>query len=288
MSKQRAKFSWPMVILASITLVLSSWGLFELAHVYGQMPAALAIVAVAGFDLTAVAAGNHALTVADDGDSSGPWNLLVIAAAFTSAVLQFMHTHLAGQPWPVGVLMAAFPVATVALFEGTVRRVHRLNGRRTGRIAKPRATFELIQWLIYPAVTFWAFRRSIADRSLGSDAAFMLAIQARTPAEETAEEAPDTRRRFEWDYSDRTGGQIREVTGGSPADAPDAPADAPESAEPTPDARPLTVLVRESLQVTNGDRDAATARVLELRPDAKLDTIRRTIAKESGLRVANG
>ena len=273
-----------MIALAGITLILSSWGLYRLAHDFGGMPSLLAMLAVAGFDLFAVAAGNHALTVADDGDSSGPWNLFVVLAAFTSAVLQFMHTQLAGQPWPVGVLMAAFPVATVALFEGTVRRVHRLNGRRTGRIAKPRATFELIQWMFYPAVTLWAFRRSIADRSLGSDAAFMLAIQARTPVEEEEEE-DTTRRTFEWDYSDRTGGQIREVTGGSPADAP---ADAPESAGPAPDTRPLTVLVRESLQVTGGDKDAATARVLEIRPDANPDTIRRTLAKESGLRVANG
>lgn len=277
MSKQRAKFSWPMVVLASITLILSSWGLFELAHVYGSMPAALALVAVAGFDLTAVAAGSHAMKVAEDGDSGGPWALVVVGAAVLSSVLQFMHTRLAGQSWAVGAMMAAFPIATVLLFEGTLRRAHRLNGRATGRVARPRATFELLQWVTYPKATFWAFRASIADRSLGGNAAFILGIEATRPRPITVEQVDD-RRQFERDYLT---GQVREVAGPDPADAPD-------SAGSAPDVRPLTALVQESLQVRGADYDAVKADVLALRPAANPDSIRRTFGKLSGPKAANG
>jgi len=276
-TKQRAKFSWPMIILASITLVLSSWGLFELAHVYGGMPAVLAIVAVAGFDLTAVAAGNHAMKVAEDGDSGGPWALVVIGAAVLSSVLQFMHTRLAGQSWAVGVMMGAFPIATVLLFEGTLRRAHRLNGRLTGRVARPRATFELLQWIVYPKATFWAFRASIADRSLGGNAAFILGIEATTPRPIVVEQV-DERREFERDYLT---GQVREVAGSGPADSP-------ESGGSTPDPRPISALVRESLQVRGADKDAVVADVLALKPGANPETVRRTFDRESGPKAANG
>lgn len=271
MSKPRPKFSKPMIMLAVITLILSSWGLYRLAHDFGQMPAYLAILAVAGFDLTAIAAGNHALTVADDGDSSGGWNLLVIAAALCSALLQYVHTQLAGQPWAVGVLMAAFPVATVILFEGTVRRVHRLNGRRTGRVANPRATFEILQWIVYPKATWWAFRRSIADRSLGGDAAFILGVAATTPEEVETDEADDTRRRFEWSYDGKPGssGRVRELSGS-------APESAPEESGPVPVIRTVKALVLESLQVNGADEEKAVAHVHAANPDAKDATIRRT------------
>lgn len=285
MRKTKPQFSKPMIALAVITLVLSSYGLYRLAHDFGDMPAFLSLLAVAGFDLTAIAAGNHALTVADDGDSSGAWNLLVIAAALTSAVLQFVHTQLAGQPWAIGVLMAAFPIATVILFEGTVRRVHRLNGRRTGRVAKPRATFELLQWVVYPKATWWAFKRSIADRTLGGNAAFMLGVQATTVVQVEDEETPDTRREFVWDYTGPDSGRIRELSGSGPADGPDS---ASESAGSGPDTRPLSELVKESLQVRGADLEAVKADVLKLRPAANPDTIRRTFGKLSGPKAANG
>jgi len=288
MSKRKPQFSKSMIALAVITLVLSSYGLYRLAHDFGDMPAFLSLLAVAGFDLTAIAAGNHALTVADDGDSSGAWNLLVIAAALTSAVLQFVHTQLAGQPWAIGVLMAAFPVATVILFEGTVRRVHRLNGRRTGRVAKPRATFEILQWIVYPRATWWAFRRSIADRSLGGTAAFMLGVQATTAEEDDAEETPDVRRTFEWDYTGPDSGRIRELSGSGPDRGPDSSGSAEESAGSGPDTRPLTVLVKESMQVRGADLEAVTADVLAVRPKANPDTIRRTFGKVAGPKAANG
>jgi len=292
MSTPKAKFSYPMVILAGITLVLSSFGLFELAHVYAATPAPLALLAVAGFDLTALAAGHHALRVARDGDSPGPWNALLVAAAGLSAVLQYVHTQLAGQPWAVGVMYAMFPIATVLLFEGTLRRAHRLNGRRTGRVAQPRATFELMQWLTYPRVTARAFKMGILDRSLSGDAAFKLAL-----LELTADDPDDVPvaplRQVELDYS-RTTGNRAAITSGISADSAGGsgndPADTAESAEIPPDPRPVSALVREFLQVRGADKagkDAVLEDVLKVKPGANPATVRRTIDRESGIRSAS-
>lgn len=284
MSTPKAKFSKPMIVLAGMTLVLSSYGLFELAYVYAATPAPLALLAVAGFDLTAIAAGSHALQLAKDGDSPGPWNALLVAAATLSAVLQYVHNQLAGHPWATGVMFAMFPVTTVALFEGTLRRAHRLNGRRTGRVAQPRATFELMQWLTYPRVTARAFRMGILDRSLSGDAAFKLATLELTPIDD-AEEVIDQRRTVELDYSGTLGTRAQ-ITSGSPADSPDVPA---ESAGPAPDPRTVTAVVQEFLQVRGVDdagKAAAFGDVMAAKPDANPATVRRTIDRESKIRSA--
>jgi hypothetical protein len=284
MSTPKAKFSVPMVVLAGITLVLSSYGLFELAHVYASTPAPLAILAVAGFDLTALAAGHHALRVAKDGDSPGPWNALLVAAACLSAMLQYVHSQLAHQSWAVGVMFAAFPIATVLLFEGTLRRAHRLNGRRTGRVSQPRATFELMQWLTYPKVTARAFRMGVLDRSLSGDAAFKLALLELT-TDDGEDFTPAPLRQVELDYSGTIGGRAA-ITSGIQADTPDLP---PESAQSAPDNRTVAAVVRESLQVRGVD-DAGKAAVLQdvmkAKPNANPATVRRTIDRESGIRSA--
>lgn len=284
MTNHKAKFSWPMVILAGITLVLSSFGLYGLAHDYGNTPVPLAVLAVAGFDLTALAAGYHALRVAKDGDSPGPWNALLVAAAGVSAVLQYVHTQLAGDPWAVGVMFAAFPIVTVALFEGTLRRAHRLNGRRTGRVAQPRASFELLLWLTYPRLTAKAFRKGVFDRQLSADAALKLAMLEMTEPE-LEEYTPAPLRRVELDYSGTLSGRAA-ITSGIQADTPDVPE---ESAGSVPDLRSITALVRESLQVRGADKDGKAAvfeDVLKAKPAANPGTVRRTIDRESGIRSA--
>jgi hypothetical protein len=274
------KFSLPMIALAIITLILSSYGLFRLAHDFGDIPASLAIIVVGGFDLFAIAAGHHALAIAEDGDSSGAWNLAVIGAAVLSAVLQYAHTQLAGQPWPVGVMMAMFPLATVGLFEGTLRRAHRLNGRAAGRVAEPRASFELLQWIVYPKVTWMAFRLAVVDRTLGPDAAFKMGFVAKKPQ---AEYRAPKRRELDLAYDQLVPGFPQLTSGLHSGEGPDGSG---ESADKRPDTRPLTALIRESLQVNGADEEAVYSDVKALRPDAKEDTIRRTIRKEAGPRSA--
>lgn len=281
---RRNKSSWPMITLGIITLVLSSYGLFELAHIFGRMPAPLAVLAVAGFDVFAIASGVMAFRVAKDGDSPALWNSAVVLAAFLSAGLQYVRTQLGHQPVAVGVMMAFFPLATVALFEGTLRRSFRLSGRRSGRVAPPRASFELLQWLLFRRATWEAFKDGVRDRTLSADAAFKLAlIREQTAAEPEWE--PDQRREIQIDYSADLAGKAA-ITSGSAGGQPADTADTAESAEKTPDPRPISVLVRESLQVRGMDKEAVVSDVLEAKPGANPETVRRTFDRESGLRSA--
>jgi hypothetical protein len=281
---RKNKSSWPMISLGIITLILSSYGLFELAHIFGKMPAALAVLAVAGFDVFAIASGVMAFRVAKDGDSPALWNSAVVLAAFLSAGLQYVRTQLGHQPVAVGVMMGFFPLATVALFEGTLRRSFRLSGRRSGRVAPPRASFELLQWLLFRRATWEAFRDGVRDRTLSADAAFKLAlIRLETTVE--PEWVPDQRREIEIDYTADLRGKAA-ITSGSAGGYPEDTAESPESVA---DSRPVSVLVREFLQVRGADDDgkaAVLADVLAAKPGANPDTVRRTITRESALRSA--
>lgn len=275
---RKNKSSWPMISLGIITLILSSYGLFELAHIFGKMPGELAVLAVGGFDVFAIACGVMAFRVAKDGDSPALWNFAVVVAALLSAGLQYVRTQLGGQPVAVGVMMAFFPLATVALFEGTLRRSFRLSGRRSGRVAPPRASFELLQWLLFRKATWEAFRDGVRDRTLSADAAFKLALIRLETA--TEDDWVDQRRNIELDYSADLSGR-GQITSGS---AGGHPADAPESAEPVEDVRPVSAIVKETLQVTGVDKAGqaeAFDRVMAAKPSAKEATVRRTIGRES-------
>lgn len=276
---RKNKSSWPMISLGIITLILSSYGLFELAHIFGKMPEGLAVLAVAGFDVFAIACGVMAFRVAKDGDSPALWNAAVVIAAFLSAGLQYVRTQLGGQPVAVGIMMAFFPLATVALFEGTLRRSFRLSGRRSGRVAPPRPSFEILQWLLFYKATWGAFKDGVRDRTLSADAAFKLAlIRLETTVEDDWED--DRRRDIEIDYTEDLGGR-GQITAGSAGGHPE---DAAESAEPVEDVRPVSVVVREKLQVTGVDKPGqakAFDEVKAAKPSAPEATIRRTIARES-------
>lgn len=269
-----------MISLGIITLILSSYGLFELAHIFGNMPGALAVLAVAGFDVFAIACGVQAFRVAKDGDSPALWNMAVVVASLLSAGLQYVRTQLGGQPIAVGVMMAFFPLATVILFEGTLRRAFRLSGRRSGRVAPPRASFEILQWVLFRRLTWEAFRDGVLDRTLSADAAFKLALIRQQALDATEIEIVDDRKGIALDYSEDLGGR-GQITSGS---AGGHPADAAESSEPVEDVRPVAVIVREKLQVTGVDETGqatAFAQVMAAKPSAIEATVRRTIGRES-------
>lgn len=285
MSNVKKKSSWPMIALGFITLILSAYGMFELAHIFGKMPAPLAVVAVAGFDVFAIACGVMAFRVAKDGDSPAIWNFAVVVAALLTAGLQYVRTQLGGQPIAVGIMMAFFPIATVILFEGTLRRAFRISGRRSGRVAPPRASFEILQWLLFRRLTWEAFRDGVLDRTLSADAAFKLALIRQQALDAVEVEIVDDRRGIEIDYTADLGGRAAITSGSSGGH----PADSAESTVSPPDTRPVASLVREFLQVRGADESgkaAVVADVLAANPAAKEETIRREIRKQSGLRSA--
>jgi hypothetical protein len=265
-----------MVMMAVITAALSTWGLYRLAVDFAEMPPLLAVLTVAGFDIFAVACGKQALDVARDGDSSAPWNALLVLFALLSSVMQFGHAVLAGWPALVGVMMAAFPIATVCLFEGTLRRAYRLNGRRDGRVAPPRATFDLLMWIFYRRLTLQAFRMAILDRGLDADTATALA-ERQLQLDADAAAVPQ-RRQIQRSYAHLLdGGTIREI--GADLDA-----------EPVQELRPvngrargdITKAVRAAVEEHGDNLPAVVAAVRSKHPDVAEDTVRRTLTRLGG------
>jgi hypothetical protein len=267
------KPSGAMIALGCITLVLSAYGLYGLMHDYAAMPAVLAALAIAGLDLFALAAGKHAIDLAKDGDSPAAWNLLVILVGLVSAVAQYAHMALAGAPWIAGVIFAMFPIATVILFEGSLRRAARLNGRETGRVAPARATFELLQWLVYRKATARAFRLAVADRELSADGAFKIGLM--TVAAENVERAPAARRQVTIPYAQLLG---------VPLAITDGEADTSAQRPDLGGGQPVSVaeLVRRAMSEGADNADAVLAHVRTVKPDASAEAVRKAYGRELG------
>lgn len=176
MGNSRVKASRLMVSLAAVTTVLGSYGLFRLLHHHGGMPKELAVAGVAGADLFCAAVAKHALRVAEDGDSAGPWNVVIVIFAAATAGLQYTGAHLDGHPPAVGVLMGMFPLATVLLWEGTLRRAYRVNGRRTGQVAQPRARINPLVMFVRWHAYWHGVKLTVLDPSLTAQDAVRLGI----------------------------------------------------------------------------------------------------------------
>src|SRR4051812_6040707 len=272
----RPKMSPLFLILAVITLALASFGYFRLFVDFADMPGWLAILAVGGLDISAVLLGKHALTVAEDGDSSAPWNAALLGITGLGAFAQFSHALLAGQPVTIGIVSAASPIVTVLLFEGQLRRVYRLNGRAAGRLSPPRATVDLMTWLLYRRLAMRATRLAVLDRGLDSDSA--LTIAERQLSIELAQTTrPRGRRTLRRTYAaELAGDAVTEIDGpdvpthlpppvrtpaGRPDDNPDNPPDIRQRGD-------LARAVGEATEVVGTDPDAVIAAVRWRYPDA--------------------
>lgn len=266
------KPSGAMIALGCITLVLSAYGLYRLMVDFADVPPLLAIFAIAGLDLFALAAGKHAIDLARDGDSPAVWNVIVCAVALVAAAAQWGHVALAGGAWIVALVFAMFPIATVTLFEGTLRRAARLNGRETSRVAPPRATFELMQWLVYPKATWQAFRLAVADRDYGADGAFKIGLLATAPRPENP---PARRRDVSIDYAALLAlrGMPVAITAG-----PDMSGQRPDLSG----GQPVSVaeLVRRAMSDGADTPDAVLAHVRKVRPDVDPGTVRKAHTRE--------
>jgi hypothetical protein len=204
------------VILAGITLALASFGYFRLFVDFADMPAWLALFAVGGLDIAAVLIGKHALTVAADGDSSAPWNAALLLLTGLGAFAQFSHALLAGQPMTIGIVSAAFPIVTVLLFEGQLRRVYRLNGRLAGRLSGPRATMDLVTWLFFSKMALRATKLAVLDRGLDSDSALTIAERQLTVEQQLASLRPNRRTLRRTYAAELSDGQVVDLTDSTP------------------------------------------------------------------------
>jgi hypothetical protein len=262
------------VMLACITLALASWGYFDLFTRHAGMPPWLAVFAVGGLDLAAVLIGKHALTVAGDGDSSAPWNAALLALTALAAYAQFQHAALNNDATAIGVVSAAFPIVTVALFEGQLRRLYRLNGRATGRLSMPRATVDLVTWVFYRRLALRATRLAVLDRGLDQDTALMLAERQLT-LEAEASGRPLERRRMRRTYA-------RELSGGDLDELDIHQPPGPDDEDNGGGLRrrgEIAAAVRTAREDV-GDNLPDVLRVVRTRyPDVSEDTVRRTLGR---------
>ena len=283
-TKRKEGLSPLFLALAGVTLALASWGLYRLFVDYAGMPGPLAVLVVGGLDVAAVAFGKHALTVAEDGDSSLPWNVGLLALTGLGAYAQLAHALLAGDPLAVGLVSMAFPIVTVALFEGQLRRRFRLQGRRTGRVPEPRATVDLMTWLFYRPLALRATRLAVLDRGLDPDSALMIAEQ-QLQAERAQADAPSRPRRMRRTYA-------AELSGGAVAEA-DGPAVHVPAVRTTEDSVPdevrerrtLSSVVRDAHAEVGDNLDEVFAAVRTVLPDARRDTVRVTLDRLTGRRT---
>jgi hypothetical protein len=281
-----------LIALTVFTIAMSSWGLFRLLVEYADAPPTLALIGVACADLVAVGFGWHALKVSEDGDSSGFWNVAMLAVTLLAAFIQFSHAQLEGWPIALGLFFGGLPIFTVLLFEGQLRRRAKIVGRETGRVAPPRATFEPIMWLLYLREVRLATRIAARDRSLGPDQALQIAegMLAHTEAKLRAEQIRPPAIR---DYTAEIAWSqpVRELPPGSAATASDSAATAPDTeelrdhAEHKPAVAPI---VREAVEKVGADLDAVLAEVRVVRPDVERETVRRTLARIPTNGVSHG
>jgi hypothetical protein len=278
---KRERLSPLFLLLAGVTLSLASWGLYGLFTLPSvHMPSGLAVLVVGGLDVAAVAFGKHALTVTEDGDSGLPWNLALVGLTGLGAYAQLAHALLAGYPLAVGLVTMAFPIVTVALFEGQLRRRFRLQGRRTGRVAEPRATVDLMTWIFYRQLALRATKIAVLDRGLDPDTAVMIA-ERQLALEAAEEDKPARPRRMRRTYA-------AELAGGEVADTLHVPSvrtteDVPDTEEDKPaDVRrrgEIAAAVRTAHAKLGNDLDSVYSEVADTYPDVSRDTVRVTLSR---------
>lgn len=297
---ERAKMSPLFLVLAGITLSLASWGYFRLFTDNAGMPHGLALLSVGGLDLAAVLLGKHALTVAEDGDSSAPWNAALLALTALGSYAQFEHARLAGDALAIGIVSAAFPVVTVLLFEGQLRRVYRLNGRAAGRLAGPRATIDLVTWLFFRRIALRATKLGVLDRGLDSDAAMLLAERQLEIAAENADQRPARRALRRTYAAELSDGSVIDLAGpdiepdvrvhlpdngpDKPDNSPDVPDNGPDESDNGPDnvsdvrrRGDLARAVERAVEIVGDDFEPVLAVVRIAYPNVDPDSVRRTL-----------
>jgi len=268
-----AKFSPLFFALAGITLALASWGYFDLFTRHAGMPPWLALFAVGGLDLAAVLIGKHALTVAQDGDSSAPWNAALLLLTALGSYAQFEHAALNGDAVAIGVVSAAFPIVTVGLFEGQLRRVYRLQGRAAGRLAQPRASMDLVTWLFYRRLAFRATQLAVLDRGLDQDTALMIA-ERQLVLEAEASQKPQRRRMRRTYTAELEGGELEDLDIHTPPGPDDE-----DNGGGLRRRGEIAAAVRTSVGRVGHNLEDVLTDVRTSYPDVERDTVRKTLAR---------
>jgi hypothetical protein len=170
------KYNKTTLLLGTIAGIVSAWGFLVILTANGApwYVAILGTVVIEGF---ALGIGNHAITVARDGDDSRPYMFIAAGIAAIAAGIQLLGAITEGKDIVSGILLAMAPIAAITLWTLEVSRHNRVHDRRTGRIAsEPPARIGTDMRKMFPDAAEYAQRLAFMDRELTADDAMTEAL----------------------------------------------------------------------------------------------------------------
>jgi hypothetical protein len=272
-----ARPNWAIIIVAAAFLLPPAFSIFGLLQEAGT-PALIAGIGAGGVDILMVMAGLWALQLGEEGVATWPANLSMVALAAVSITAQIWHAVLMGEVL-TGVVLATLAVGGVGMIEGQLRRVHRINARRDGRLpmARPRPTLE--QRFYFPREAGIATKLAVANPDTTAKDVFDRALQI--TAEMDKPKAPPERQAL------ALGATLpglptvttRVIESGKGPDAvPDSPdGDSGEVRAIGGQARSVSAQVRAMVDAGATDDQAITAAVIRMNPGANPESIRRVL-----------
>ena len=164
------------LMLGLIAAIISAWGLWTLLSRAGA-PWYIAILGTFIIEGFAVGVGNHAVTVANDGDDPMPFIGITVAITIVAAAIQFFGAVSEGKGWVAGMILAMAPTAAITLWTLEVNRHNRVIARVKGRIqVEAPAHIDVRMKRAFPKAARRAELLALADRSLTADDAMTTAL----------------------------------------------------------------------------------------------------------------
>lgn len=257
-------------------LLPPAWIVFEGLQNLAAFPLPVALFAIGGLAALAISLiflGLQNLEAGDVKDS----RLQFIGAAL------IMTSEFAAQWWfaitehhalVTALVLSLLSVGGAVVIESEIMRVWKANARRDGLMSLPRAQVPNEVAREFPEVGTAAKR--LAIRYPNATQASILAMAFEELDRRAAEPAPVQVRV-----------DVREIIAGPSGQSAGQSAGVPAiESGPAPAPATLTELVKASMQVNGADAESVIADVLTAKPDAKPDTIRRTVRKLSALKSA--
>ena len=124
------------------------------------------------------------------GDASLPARLASYAVAAGAGTANYDHWAKAWTPCSAAVTFGLFSCASPWLWGYWSKAKHRAKLRETGLIDPRSVRFSLARWILYPASTFWAFRRAVWLGVTDPSQAILLEAATMAPAAEVVASPP--------------------------------------------------------------------------------------------------
>lgn len=258
------------LLLGTLAAVVSGWGWYSLMVHEAQAPPAIAVLAIACFELLVLGLARMSVQVALDGDSPAPYTLGITVVAVVAMVLQFAAALSEGWGWIVGAVLAMAPLAAITLWVSHIRRVFRLRGRADGTVAPPPASVEVSVWVRNFRAAWAAKSMAVLDRTLSPKDAVILGLQATRPRPQL-KMVPPTRVDRGLRYEDVVP-EISQVTSGQGNGASGHAPDVVRALVPAPGQVADSV---RSLVADGVDKEVVVRTLTEQWPGVKPDTVRR-------------